>query len=260
MNELALFAGAGGGILGGKLLGWRTVCAVEIDPYCREILLRRQRDSLLPLFPIWDDVRTFKGQQWNQKVDIVSAGFPCQPFSTAGRRKGEEDNKNLWPETIRVIREVGPRLVLLENVPGLLSFDYFGTILGDLAESGFDAEWDVVSASSVGAPHRRERLWVLAYSKGIAGPSKASDADCRSTRNRADVSRGWNNARSLFGKDYLDYQSPDTTGRAGKSPFCLVVDGVAGQVDQLRAIGNGQVPQVAAAAFLLLARRAGIIS
>jgi len=165
MNELALFAGAGGGILGGRLLGWRTVCAVEKEPYCREVLLRRQRDGVLPLFPIWDDVRTFDGKPWRGLVDVVSAGFPCQPFSCAGRRRGADDDRNLWPETCRVLREVGPCFALLENVPGLLATDYFGGILGDLAEAGFDACWDVVSAAECGAPHLRKRLWVVAHPK-----------------------------------------------------------------------------------------------
>jgi DNA (cytosine-5)-methyltransferase 1 len=162
MNELALFAGAGGGILGGVLLGWSTVCAVEIDPYCRGVLLRRQRDGLLPMFPIWDDARTFDGRPWRGLVDVVSAGFPCQPFSVAGRRLGVDDERNMWPETIRIIREVGPRFALLENVPGLLVHRYFGTILGDLAEAGYDAEWGMFSAAEVGAPHIRNRLWILA--------------------------------------------------------------------------------------------------
>lgn len=161
MNELSLFTGIGGGLLGGFLLGWRTVCAVEKEPYCREVLFRRQRDGLLPMFPIWDDVRTFDGKPWRGTVDVVTAGFPCQPFSVAGRRRGEQDERNLWPDTIRIIREVRPRFALLENVPGLLATRYFGRILGDISESGYDAEWDVISAADVGAPHLRKRLWIL---------------------------------------------------------------------------------------------------
>lgn len=88
MRELALFAGAGGGILGGKLLGWRTVCAVELNPYCRSVLLARQRDGILEPFPIWDEIRTFDGRQWRGWVDVVSGGFPCQAFSTAAACSG----------------------------------------------------------------------------------------------------------------------------------------------------------------------------
>lgn len=164
MNELALFAGAGGGLLASRwLLNWRTVCAVEIDPYRQAVLLARQADGLLDPFPIWPDVRDFDGRPWRGIVDVVTAGFPCQPFSVAGRRRGADDERNRWPDTIRVLREVRPRFALLENVPGLLAHEYIRTIFGDLAEAGFDAEWCVLGADDVGAPHRRKRLWILAY-------------------------------------------------------------------------------------------------
>lgn len=177
INELALFAGAGGGLLGSKLLGWKTVCAVELDAYCREILLRRQRDGVLDVFPIWDDVRTFDGRAWRGLVDVVTAGFPCAPFSCAGKRRGAADDRNLWPETIRVVREVGPRWCLLENVPALVSCGYLATVLGDLAESGFDAEWDVLSAAGVGAPHLRRRLWIVGHANGDGEPALPVDAE-----------------------------------------------------------------------------------
>src|SRR3972149_440719 len=83
LNELALFAGAGGGVLASTLLGWRTVCAVELDPYCASVLAQRQNDRFLPTFPIWDDVRTFDGKPWNGLIDVVSGGFPCQDISIA---------------------------------------------------------------------------------------------------------------------------------------------------------------------------------
>lgn len=166
MNELALFAGAGGGILGGVLTGFKTVCAVEWEPYAQAVLLARQADGHLERFPIWDDVKTFNGAEWRGKIDIITAGFPCQPFSSAGKRKGEADSRNMWPDTARIIRNVAPRFALLENVPGLLNWDggrYFGEILGELSESGFDAVWKVISAAEIGAPHKRDRLWILAY-------------------------------------------------------------------------------------------------
>jgi DNA (cytosine-5)-methyltransferase 1 len=114
MRELALFAGAGGGILGGKLLGWRTVCAVEIDPYCQRVLFARQRDGMLEPFPIWDDVRTFDGTRWRGHVDVISGGFPCQPFSSAAR--GRNNAIDLWPEMLRIISECRPGYVSAENV------------------------------------------------------------------------------------------------------------------------------------------------
>jgi len=174
LNELALFTGAGGGVLGTRLLGFRVVCGVELDPYCREVLLRRQEEGFLDPFPIWDDIRTFDGKPWRGKVDIVTGGFPCQPWSVAGKRKGSADERNLWPDTVRVIREVAPRWCLLENVPGLLYHDYIRRIFADLAESGYRVRWDCISAAAVGAPHRRDRLWIVAISD--TGSSRGSRA------------------------------------------------------------------------------------
>ncbi len=151
--------------MGTHLLGFRPVCAVEKEPYCREVLLQRQRDRVLPLFPIWDRIETFDGKEWRGKIDVVTGGFPCQPFSVAGKRKGADDERNLWPETIRIVKEVAPAYCFFENVPGLIRSGYFGQILEDLMDAGYDAEWCVLGADDVGAPHRRKRLWILAHSK-----------------------------------------------------------------------------------------------
>lgn len=166
MNELALFAGGGGGSLGGKLSGFRTVCYVEWDEDCRGVIERRIEEGLLDDAPIWDDVQTFDGRPWTGLVDVVTGGFPCQPFSAAGKRLGEDDNRNMWPATVRVILEVRPRWCLLENVPGIVG-TYLRRILGDLAEIGYDARWACLSASTLGAPHRRERVWIVVHSNGV---------------------------------------------------------------------------------------------
>lgn len=171
-TELSLFSGAGGGLLATKwLLGWRTVCYVEKEPYCQAVLEARIRDGLLDDAPIWDDVRTFDGRPWRGKVDCVSGGFPCQPFSYAGRMLADMDPRNCWPDTLRIVRQIRPGWVFLENVPGLLSarHGYFGRVLGGLAELGFDARWGVLSAAGSGAPHIRKRLWVVAYSERFCG-------------------------------------------------------------------------------------------
>jgi DNA (cytosine-5)-methyltransferase 1 len=127
LTELSLFSGAGGGLLGTKILGWQTIGYVEKDKYCQNVLRARIRDGFLDDAPIFSDIRTFDGLQYRERVDIITAGFPCQPFSVAGRRKGSNDDRNMWPDTIRVIREVNPRMAFLENVPGLLGkHGYFG--------------------------------------------------------------------------------------------------------------------------------------
>jgi DNA (cytosine-5)-methyltransferase 1 len=162
VNELALFAGAGGGILGGKLLGWRTVCAVEWDAYARDVLVARQNDGCLEPFPIWDDVQTFDGRPWRGRVDVVSGGFPCQDISAAGKGAGITGARSgMWSHMARIIGEVRPRFVFVENSPVLTSRG-LGTVLGDLAAMGYDARWGVLGAIDAGAPHKRERIWIVA--------------------------------------------------------------------------------------------------
>ena len=151
MNELALFAGAGGGILGGHLLGWRTVCAVEWEPYPASVLCARQNDGFLPPFPIWDDIQTFDGRPWRGIVDVVSGGFPCQDISAAGKGAGiDGERSGMWREMARVVSEVRPRFVFVENSPMLVTRG-LERVLGDLTEIGYDTRWTVMGAADVGA-------------------------------------------------------------------------------------------------------------
>ena len=162
MNELALFAGAGGGILGGHLLGWRTVCAVEWEAYPASVLVARQNDKILPPFPIWDDVQTFDGKPWRGIVDVVSGGFPCQDISSAGKGVGITGKRSsMWGHMARIIGEVRPQYAFVENSPMLTSRG-LGTVIGDFSEMGYDTEWCVLGASDVGARHQRERIWLVA--------------------------------------------------------------------------------------------------
>jgi len=230
MNELALFAGGGGGILGGKLLGWRTVCAVEIAPYARRVLLARQRDGILPRFPIWDDVSTFDGTPWQGHVDVISGGFPCQDISIAGSGKGISGEKSgLWREMARIVGEVRSRYVIVENSPVLTSRG-LGTVLGDLAEMGYDARWGVLGAHHAGAPHQRERIWIVANAH-----RSQCQGDERAQRKQAQ--------HAHFGSTSWWEVEPNV-GR--------VVDGVAHRMDRLRATGNGQVPAQLALAWRML--------
>ena len=188
-SEMALFAGSGGGLLGSRLLGWRTVVAVEWDDYCTDVLLQRQRDGHLEKFPIWTDVKSFDGRPWRGRVSVLSAGFPCQPFSVAGSQRAADDERNGWPHTIRIIREVRPEWLCLENVPGLLagSHGYMHTILGELAESGYDARYDCISASACGAPHQRDRLWIVGHTNDYGKPVMPVDAEARELSEVADA-------------------------------------------------------------------------
>ena len=161
LRELALFAGAGGGILGGKLLGWRTICAVEWDGYARDVLVARQNDGCLEAFPIWDDVQTFDGHPWRGRVDVVSGGFPCQDISCAGKGAGiEGERSSMWKHMARIIGEVLPQFVFVENSPMLVGRG-LAVVLADLAEMGYDAEWGIVGAHHAAAPHKRDRIWIV---------------------------------------------------------------------------------------------------
>jgi DNA (cytosine-5)-methyltransferase 1 len=167
LRELALFAGAGGGILGGKLLGWRTVCAVELEPYPTSVLVARQNDGILSPFPIWDDVRTFDGRPWRGIVDVVSGGFPCQDISCAGKGAGiDGERSGMWKHMARIIGEVLPQFVFVENSPMLVGRG-FARVLGDLTSMGYNARWGVLGAVHAGAPHKRERIWIMGYTDSI---------------------------------------------------------------------------------------------
>ena len=172
VNGLALCGGLGGLELGLSAV-WpehRTVCWVERDPYCVACLVARMEEGSLGPAPVWDDLTTFDGAPWRGIVGCISAGFPCQPWSHAGKQRGTEDARWLWPEIARVVREVGPEWIVLENVPGLVSGGGLGHVLGDLAELGFDAEWGLFGAWQVGAPQVRDRLFIVAHSQGERQP------------------------------------------------------------------------------------------
>ena len=172
LNELSLFSGAGGGLLATKhLFGWNTIGYVEFNEYCQAILAQRIEDGYLDPAPIFGDIRKFNSEGYAEAykgmVDVITAGFPCQPFSVAGKQKGESDERNMWPETWNTIRIIRPKYVLLENVPGLLNHGYIWTIYGNLTEGGYDMRWAIISAKDVGAPHLRKRWWCVAKSNSL---------------------------------------------------------------------------------------------
>ena len=265
MNELALFAGAGGGILGGKLLGWRTVCAVEWEPYPASVLCARQNDGVLPPFPIWDDVQTFDGRPWRGIVDVVSGGFPCQDISAAGKGAGIEGSRSgMWKHMARIIEEVDPAFTFIENSP-MLRTRGLGVVLNDLNEMGFDAKWGCISASAVGAKHKRDRIWIVGKSKrkGLEGQwSQSGQAQVTEpwntstladSQDKGDVWRQW--GMGFAEQKYDSRGGPIDGGREWwqtEPNVGRVADGVAARVDRLKAIGNGQVSEVARRAWELL--------
>ena len=170
LNELSLFSGAGGGLIGSYMLDLRTIGYVEQDPFCQKVLRARIDNGILHNAPIFNDIVSFNcegyAEAYKGMVDILTAGFPCPAFSVAGKQLAGNDERNVWPETIETIRIVRPRYALLENVAGLLSrrHRYFEKVLEDLSNCGYDAVWKVISAAELGAPHKRDRIWVVANS------------------------------------------------------------------------------------------------
>ena len=263
MNVLSLFSGIGGLDLGLERAGMTVVGQVEIDPWCRQVLAKHW-----PEVPRHDDVRTAAGW-WGERraPDVVCGGFPCQPVSLAGKGLAQADSRWLWPAFADVIRQLRPRYALLENVPGLLGRG-MGDVLGDLAGLGYDAEWDCVPAAFVGAPHIRNRVWIVAYPARAVG---RRDGETRSGLRRAgipaesgdgrvgarDVADGasprfapwppgthrpvWNEAR----RPQPERRSRYAKHWATEPDVGRVADGIPGRVDRLRGLGNAVVPQVA---------------
>ena len=231
LREMALFAGAGGGILGGKLLGWECVCAVEWEPYPAAVLAARQNEGFLPPFPIWDDVQTFDGRSWRGLVDVVSGGFPCQDISAAGKGAGiEGERSGMWKHMARIIGEVRPRYVLVENSP-ILTSRGLGVVLGDLAALGYDAEWGVLGAVHAGAPHNRERIWILAHAiRDVADAREKRLQEAQEVGGLGGIGPSINRDRSRGGEwehtTPVWWKSEPDVGR--------VADGVAAILDILR--------------------------
>ncbi len=192
IRGLSLVSGVGGLDLGIKLaLGedYRTFAYCEIDPFCQDVLIRRAEDGWLDRAPIWPDLHTFDGTAWRGRIDLVFGGPPCQPFSVAGQRRGERDARNLIPDFLRVVRECEPASVFLENVPGSLPY-FFHVVLPELQGMGYRIAVGLFRASDVGAPHKRERLFVLARrgrGRSEAGAAARDEARGRESSGRHDA-------------------------------------------------------------------------
>jgi DNA (cytosine-5)-methyltransferase 1 len=277
MNELSLFSGAGGGLLASRLLGWRTIGYVEIDDYCQQVLAARIADGILDPAPIFGDIAAFirdgYAERYQGLVDVISAGFPCQPFSSAGKMAGGDDPRNQWPATLRCAQIIQPEWLFLENVAALARNPYFGNILRDLAEGGYDATWRVLSAAELGAPHKRDRVWIVAHTNsqqlqgGQVRPEREKSGQRSSVREGSETNPNANSSNVQTNADEQEIaDSPQieqhphrlrhpTYWQAGspvEPSIRRVADGLATWVDQIRAIGNGQVPSVARSAWRLL--------
>jgi DNA (cytosine-5)-methyltransferase 1 len=240
LTALSLCSGIGGLDLAvHEILGARVVGYVERDAYAQAVLLARMEDEALEPAPIFSDLQSFYPVGWGGRVDLVFGGPPCQPYSAAGHKRRDSDPRDLTEDFLRVVGTVGPSLVFLENVRRFICPTGLGRVLGELASLGFDAEWGTLSACVLGAPHPRERVFVLAYTRRGAEMwlesrrGSGADGQGKADALRASPAHGWQT----------------------KSPSLGVADGLPREVDRLRALGNAVVPAQAAAALKLLLSR-----
>jgi len=257
MNVLDLFSGIGGFSLGLERAGMRTVAFCEIDPFCRKVLAKN-----FPGTPIYDDVRTLTAERLRADgiaADVICGGFPCQDISVAGKGAGIDGARSgLWSEYARIIGELRPRYVIVENVAALLGRG-LDRVLGDLAALRYDAEWHCIPASAIGAPHRRDRLWIVAYPgceqrQPIGGECISEDGGWPSIGPRNGCS--FMADAQGHGCDSIQYSAHypeisegirwgDAAGQWRIEPDVgRVAHGVPSRVDRLRGLGNAVVPQI----------------
>ena len=235
----------------------RTVCYLENEIAQSAVLARRMADTppSLDAAPIWSDVKTFNPGPWRGKVDIVTGGFPCQPFSVAGAHRGEDDPRNLWPDVARLVRGIRPPDIFFENVPGILEY-YFDKIRPELSSMGYEITEGLFSAEvDAGASHRRQRLFIMAHTipSGLQGLRRAEQKEPVKTipsllfyPPRPHDTRGWSEMLKEMPKN--------------EPTFCRTLNGPSPGLDfRLRSAGNGVVPEVAATAFRTLADRLNIL-
>ena len=278
LNHGSLFSGIGGFDLASKWMGWKNVFHCEYDPFCQKVLKHHFPNSKL-----YKDVRTFDATNYLGRVDILTGGFPCQPFSSAGLRKGTEDERHLWPSMLRIIREVSPKYVVGENVRGLLNWSgglVFEEVCADLEAEGYEVTPYLLPACGKNAPHRRDRIWFIANSNnGLCKQqnkelcTRGNSFDCSGKKTFADTfSNGLEhgkNEREVGSRQEKICRQGDKLTRKFKAksevnewetfptqpPLCGGDDGVSKGLDNItfskwrkesiKAYGNAIVPQVA---------------
>ena len=217
--------------MGGKLLGWRTVCAVERDPYAASVLMQRQNDGILDPFPIWDDVCDFDGRPWRGLVDVVSGGFPCQDISVAGKGAGlAGERSGLWSEMARIIGEVRPRFVFVENSP-MLAIRGGVRVIADLASMGYGTRWGTMGGYTAGHCADGQRMWVFAHATDSFGWFAPQVPGILTNPQGA--------SRRQFERTVCEAVSEEDHAEILRDTY-----GMAVAMDELKAIGNGQMAAV----------------
>ena len=277
MNHLDLFSGIGGFSLALERVGFKTIGFCEIDPYCRLLLQKHWKGVT-----IHNDIKKLEAKDISEPVDILTGGFPCQPYSVAGKQKGTDDNRYLWPDMFRIIKEVKPTFVIAENVRGIINIQngmVFETVCSDLEAEGFEVQSFIIPAAGVGAPHKRERVWIVGYSKHNG--SLTSKIERRNTETSTRTQEGTNTTlepkgtsgsrnnvtmentrRKLYERPSVGEKNEDETRKEitdqhqrssstswgswqSEPNVGRVANGVPQRAHRLRGLGNAIVPQIA---------------
>lgn len=256
LRHASLFSGIGGFDLAAQWMGWENVFQVEIDKWCRDIL-----EKNFPGVNRYEDIKNFNAKKYEGSIDVISGGFPCQPFSVAGNRRGKEDDRYLWEEMLRFIREVKPSYVVGENVTGIIGMA-LDTVLLDLENEGYATETYIIPACAKNAWHRRDRVWIIAYSdnRGNRRTSRQDEGEggkewlqkrdemgksCKSGYLLADADNaGFEKQRQRIADEEAHIAPKCSSWWEAEPGVGRVVDGLSGRVDRIKGLGNAVVPQV----------------
>jgi len=260
MNHASLFSGIGGFDLAAQRVGFKNIFSVEKDLFCNMILKKH-----FPETKRYFDIKKFRGEIYAGSVDIISGGFPCQPFSVAGKRRGSSDDRYLWGEMFRVISEIKPKWIVAENVPGFVNIEngvVFEQTIIDLESAGYEVESFIIPALAVNAPHRRDRVWIIANSNSkqrerkkkrfrkitINGFRINTDTLRAGCSNR--VSGQEKKARAEKRRDNIArYVRWDQDWPEVATEFCRIYDGIPNRTHRFKSLGNSIVPQIAEKIF-----------
>lgn len=242
IKHASLFSGIGGFDLAAKWMGWENVLSCEIDPFCQKILKYH-----FPTTTHYGDIRQLDGTKYQGQIDVLTGGFPCQPFSTAGRRRGTEDNRFLWPQMLRVIREIQPTWIVAENVRGIVSIDsglVFERVCSEMEANGYEVQPFCIPACAVGAPHKRDRMWFIAHRKSKQC-ERGEQCGSVGRKSEAEIGNRNSNITNCWNEPCLE----------ATTRLCRMDDGLPGELDRItipkwrkesiRAYGNAIVPHVA---------------
>ncbi len=239
MTHMSLFSGIGGIDIAAEWAGFNTICMVEKDEFCQRVLRKN-----FPDVPIFGDIKEFDGTPYREQVTLLSAGWPCQPFSQSGQKKASDDERNLWPDTVRVLEQVKPAWFLGENVSGLFAAEsgfFFRRLLDDLAALGYSVGWANYGAYHIGATHKRKRLFILAHAarEPRLQTGEAFGPERKSKSPREDASRRhW---QPIRGGDWKQWEVNPTV--VSQPRVRRNVNGISDRVDRITSLGNAVVPQ-----------------